>query len=259
MKKKPIILMLIAIFTIGMLASCSSGSGDEVKYADQDFMKSLAKGLEARWDIKQKQDAEGDQTVQGLKDCIQAELDEVEQYQSATFEDTVLQEKALGYINVLKNSMEVAEYCYATEGYEKWTDVYDQRTMMLKDFADNYGLTVRDKYKDTFDELMANGKAATAKTAQKEAVQKLVDNLEFELIENSYGWKKYEAILDNTSDYDITHLSLDISLLDADGVIVDTGYADVENISKGQKARVEFSTDAEFETMEPIINYFEAE
>ena len=50
------------------------------------------------------------------------------------------------YINVLNDSLENVEYYFASDGYEKWQESYDQRTMLIKDFADNYELTVSDKY-----------------------------------------------------------------------------------------------------------------
>ena len=254
-KNKVLLLLLIAVFSFGILAGCSSSSSGEPNYSDKDFIKSVGKGLEARWKLQEKQTED---TVENLKAAIQAELDAVAEYKDASFEDSVLQEKALKYINVLNDSLENVEYYFASEGYEKWQESYDQRTMLIKDFADNYELTVSDKYQKTLDELLANGKAASAKTAQKEAMDKLVSNLEFELKEDSYGWKTYEAVLDNTSEYDITSLSLDVSLLDKDGVIVETAYASADNVAKGQKAKLEFSTDKEFERMETIVNYFEA-
>ena len=257
MKKKALfVLLLLVVFSFGILASCSSSSSDEPKYADKDFIKSVSKGLEARWKL---QDAQTDDSVENLKKAIQAELDEVAEYKNATFEDSVLQEKALKYINVLNESLENAEYYKSVDEYQKWGDIYDQRTIILKDFVDNYELKVSDKYQSTFDELIANGKTAGAKTAQKEAIQKIVDNLEFELKEDDgYGWKKYEAIFENTTEYEIVELGLDLSLLDEDDVIVATEYAHVDNVSKGQKAKVEFSTDKSFERIEPIINYLEA-
>lgn len=253
MKKRSIfVIAIIAILTLGLLSSCSSS--DEPQYSDKAFMKSLAKGLEARWDISEKDE----NTVESFKNCIQAELDQVEQYQSATFEDSVLQEKALAYINVLKDSMENVEYAVSSTEPEKWTDLYDKRTMMIKDFVDNYGLTVGSKYQDTLDELVANGKTAGVKAEQKESVEQLVSKLDFELKEDDYGYKRYEAILENTTEYDLSNLSLEISLLDKDGVIVETAYASADNVSKGQKARVEFSTDKDFDKYEIVLDYFEA-
>ncbi len=257
MKKRSVLMiLLITILSIGMLVSCSSSSSGEPHYSDQDFIKSVSKGLEARWKLQESQ--EDSSATESMREAVQTELSAVEEYKSATFEDSVLQEKALKYINVLNDCLENVEYYNATTGWEKWDEVYNERTIIIKDFVDNYGLKVSDKYQSSLDELVANGKTAGAQAAQKEQIEKLVNSLEFELKENDYGWKTYEATLENTTDYDITTLSLDISLLDAEGVIVETTYADVDNVSKGQKARVEFSTESDFDKIEPIVNYFEA-
>lgn len=258
MKKRSLfVLLLIAIVSIGMLSSCSSTSSDEPHYSDQDFIKSVSKGLEARWKL---QDGQKDSNAtESMREAIQTELDAVEEYKTATFEDSILQEKALKYINILNDCLENVEYFNATDGYDKWLDVYNQRTIILKDFADNYGLTVSDKYKTNLDELVANGKAAGEEANKKEAMQKIVDKIEFELKEDDgYGWKTYGAVIDNTSDYDIESISIDVSLLDKDGVIVGTQYTSADNVSKGQKAKIEFSTDKEFDRMELILNWFEA-
>ena len=260
MKKKSFIsLLLITLLLIGTFSACSSSGGGE-KTADKDFIKSVGKGLDARWNIQYaKGDDDEDLPIEDFRKAVQAEYDAVEGYKSASFEDSVLQEKALKYINIMNECLENIEYAYAeNEEYLKWSDLYDQRTVLIKDFADNYDLKVSDKNKKYLDELVADGKAAGAQAKQKEAVEGLVKNLEFELVENDYGWKTYEAILDNTTDYDIISLDLDISLLDSEGVIVKTEYSNVENVSKGQKAKVEFNTEAEFDRIEPIINYLEA-
>ncbi len=256
MKRKSLfVTLLIAVLSFGVLASCSSSSSGEPQYADQAFIKSISKGLEARWKL---QDSQADSsTVESMREAIQKELDAVEEYKSAAFEDSVLQEKALKYINVLHDSLDNVEYFAATEGYEKWLDVYNERTIILKDFVDNYGLTVSDKYKTSLDELVANGKTAGADKTHKEALEKIVNNLEFKLVEDDYGWKTYEAIFENSTDFDIVSISIDISLLDADGVIVETNYASVDNVSQGQKAKLEFSTDAEFEKIDPIMDWYE--
>lgn len=258
MKKKSIFaILLIAVLSFGMLSACSTSS-DEPSYSDKAFINSLAKGLENRWAIIDKHGEDHTETVQDFKDYIQAELDQVEQYQSAAFEDTTLQEKALAYINVLKDSMENVDYAFSDTDYQKWSDIYDKRTIMIKDFVDNYGLTVSSKYQDELDGIVANGKTAGVQSDQKAAIEKLISGLDFELVEDDYGWKKYEAVLENTTGYDIEKLDLDVSLLDKDGVIIETQYAYAENVSKGQKARLKFETDQDFEKYEIILSYFEA-
>ena len=129
---------------------------------------------------------------------------------------------------------------------------------MIKDFVDNYGLTVSSKYQDELDGLVANGKTAGVQSDQKAALESLVAGLQFELVENDSGWKTYEAVLENTTDYDITSMSIDVGLLDKDGVILETQYTSVDNVAKGQKAKLEFSTDQDFDRYELVLDYFEA-
>ena len=158
-KKTAAALILIAILSVGLLASCSStSSSSETKFADEDFINSLARGLEDRWDIDDKLTAEGDNSVQGYRDCIQAELDQLEKYQDADFEDPELQKKAKAYIDLLNKSMEVAEYAVSDTEGDKWMEVFDQRTVMLRDFVDNYGLKVGDRYQERLDEYVEYSK-----------------------------------------------------------------------------------------------------
>ena len=254
------ILALALLFSMGLLSGCSSSSSDdEVKYADQDFIKSMQKGLEARWALTNKA-PDGPGTIEEMQSYIQAELDQVEQYGSATFEDTKLQEKALKYINVLKDSYENAGYSLSDKDYDKWQEYIDERAVLIKDFADNYGLTVSDQYQANFDEFLANGEAVNTRSEQEKAVKKLVKKLDFKVVEDDgYGWKTYEAILDNTTEYEIKDLSLEINLLDEDGIIIDTMYTDANNVAKGQKAKMSFETDKSFKKLKKIISWFEVE
>lgn len=251
------ILMLSLILSFGVLTGCSSSSSDEVKYADQDFIKSMSKGLEARWALTDKA-PDGASTIEEMQSYIQAELDELSQYETATFEDTKLQEKAIKYINILKDSYENANYYLSDKDYDKWQEYIDQRAVLIKDFVDNYGLTVSDKYQSNLDEFISNGKSVETKSAQEEAINKLVDSLNFKMSEDDgYGWKTYTATLENTSDYDISDLGLEINLLDKEGTIIGSEYANANNVKKGQKAKLEFSTDEDFDKLETTISYYE--
>ena len=221
--KKAISLLLTAL-VIFTFAGCESAKTAKPHYADKKFIESLSKGLEERWTLTEKYEDEED-TVDMMNSYIQAELDELTQYETAMFQDTKLQEKAIRYINCLKDSQEHIEYCFSGnyEDMAKWDDIYNTRAVLIKDFVENYGLTVSDKYKSTLDSFIATGKIVETNAAQQEAVQKLVDSLEFKVTENDYGWKTYQAILENTSEYDIVLISIDVSLLDESGTIIETG------------------------------------
>lgn len=247
------VMLVIGIF---FLSSCSSNSTP--KYADKAFIQSMSKGLEARWALTDK-DEEKKITVEMMNGYIQAELDQVTKYESATFEDTKLQEKALKYINCLKDSKENVNWYFSDnfEEMEKWEKIKNTRSVLIKDFVENYGLTVSEKYQSTLDEFLATGKSVENKESEKAAVQKLVDDLEFKKVKEEYDWITYQADLINTSNYDIESVSVDISLLDKEGTIIETQYASAENVSKGQKAKMKFSTDTKFDKIKVVLNYYE--
>ena len=61
----------------------------------------------------------------------------------------------------------------------------------------------------------------------------------------------------NTTSKDFAHISFNINLLDKDEIIVESTYDSIENLAKGAKARIEFSTDKDFEKTEVVADYWE--
>ena len=252
------VILLISISCA--IAGCSTKNLKKTEFADDKFIQSVAKGLEARWNLSDKNE-DKETTVEMMKSYIQAELDQLTGYETAKFEDTKLQEKAIKYINCLKDSKEHIEYYFSdkTEDNNKWQKIYDTRTLLIKDFAENYNLTVSGKYQSYLDEFIANGKTVETETEEKEAIEGLVSALEFKVTKDEYGYKTYKAILNNTTDYNIKTLCVEINLLDKNGVIINTTSVYAENVKKGQKAYMEFSTDDKFDKMELILDYYEIE
>lgn len=256
------ILLLSLIAGLCALLGCSSSSpassSDEVHYADKDFIASLSKGLEARWSLTDQEEDDSATTIKQMQSYIQAELDELTQYETATFEDTKLQEQALKYINVLKDSYDNVNYSISDKDTDKWQEYVDERSVLIKDFVENYGLTVSEKHQAILDEFIADGISVETKSAEEKAMKKLVKSLDFELAEDDgYGWKTYIATLDNTSDYDIKDISVDVNLLDKEGTIIATEYASARNVAKGKKAKLEFNTDEDFKKIEKTLSYYE--
>ena len=63
-------------------------------------------------------------------------------------------------------------------------------------------------------------------------------------------------MVENTTGLGFSSLSLTINLLDAEGVIVETTYANVDNFASGAKARLEFMTDKEFASTDISVQYY---
>lgn len=276
--KKRAILILSAMMAAGMLFTGCSSSGnnqktekseEETKYADEQFIKDMSKGLQARWDLNEKDEKkEGYDKIelqsQEYKDMmlsyIQKELDYTEKYTDEKFKDSKLQEYAVKYINLLKQHKDICQYIpvdYYGKYLDEFNPIYDERSKIIEDLVENYNLTVDKKHQDTLDEFKTNSQLVKDQDAMEESVKNMLANIQFTEVSNEDGWKTYQGVVENTTGKDISTLNVDINLKNADGVIVETTYDDVSNFTKGAKAQFEFYTDKDFATTEVTASYYE--
>ena len=286
--KKKTAMMIIIILAISLIACGNSNSAPEtatpvesatavstasepvVVYADEAFMESLKIGLQNRWDANEEDEkvrAENngmypdyDTMKKFYHSFVRAELEQLSEYPSQQFEDTKLQEKAITYINMLNDSDEcIDKYLPADENkfMEEWEKIYHQRTKVLKEFVDDYGLTVDEKYQSTLNDLLSTASYVEEKEDKEEEVQKLINSIEFELKEDDDGFKTYSAVVENTTDINFDYIDLEINLLDADGIIIESTYSNVNNLNSGSKARFEFQTMEDFESYDIVASWSE--
>ena len=100
--------LLLALLLSITLVGCSNKTS-KTKYYDKDFITSLEQGLEARWKLT---DEAGDQDINqsDYKSFINAELKQISSYSCKKLKSTILQEKALAYINSLKTQKKAKKY-----------------------------------------------------------------------------------------------------------------------------------------------------
>lgn len=275
--KKATVLLASCMIGTGLLFTGCSGSQqeskqeEEIHYADEDFLKDMAKGLEARWTLNEQDESkEGydaiDLQSSEYKDMmisyINAELDCIGKYKDEKFEDSKLQEETISYINLLNDHIEICDYIpvdYYGKYLEEFQPIYDGRSKIIQDMADNYGLTVSDKFQSNLDEFKTNSKLVQEKDAQEQAIDSMLSNITFEEVPDEYAgdWKTYQGVVENTTGSDFSTFAVNINLLNADGVIVETAYDQVSNFTNGAKAQFEFSTDKEFTSTEVTVQYYE--
>lgn len=275
--KKATVLLASCMIGTGLLFTGCSGSRqeskqeEEIHYADEDFVKDMAKGLEARWTLNEQDESkEGydaiDLQSSEYKDMmisyINAELDCIGKYKDEKFEDSKLQEETISYINLLNDHIEICDYIpvdYYGKYLEEFQPIYDGRSKIIQDMADNYGLTVSDKFQSNLDEFKTNSKLVQEKDAQEQAIDSMLSNITFEEVPDEYAgdWKTYQGVVENTTGSDFSTFAVNINLLNADGVIVETAYDQVSNFTNGAKAQFEFSTDKEFTSTEVTVQYYE--
>lgn len=279
---KKITMTILLVTMIGSMVSCgkntstpasteieesaavtSTTNEPAVVYADAEFIESLKIGLQNRWDISEKDKEilkENDGVypdVQTMKEsyskCVNAELEQLEEYPSRQFEDTKLQGSAIAYINILNDSLACIDKYLPADEFEfgeEWEKIYSQRSKAIKEFVNTYGLTVDEQYQSTLDDFLSTASYVEEKEDKEGEVQQLVNSIKFELKKDDYGYKTYSAVVENTTGISFEYMNLEINLLDEDGVIVESTYSSVENFNSGSKARFEFDTMEEFETYE---------
>lgn len=167
MKIRLSIVLAITLALCFALCGCASQQpeSNEPDYQDAAFLADLAKGLEARWDLNNDFAAEnpdGLETSESMKSYVQAEIDAVGDYANAEFEDPKLREYAVSYINILNECLDAAG-SYSTNNIEsltRWTDLYNERTMLLKDIVSEYEVPISSEYQSNLSDIVANGNAA---------------------------------------------------------------------------------------------------
>ncbi len=256
--KKKLILLLIIIATI--FTGCSNNETDstEIKYSDEDFLVSFQKGIEKRWDLS---DVDlslppADQKKEYEK-AIDLELNELEKYSNENFEDTKLKEKALSYINILKNQKDSLKYFTVDEikFLDEWEKTSKERSKLITDIIDTYKLEFNDKYKDILDEFKLKAQMTIDDESKTEEIDNISDGVEFIKVKEEYGMSEYEVVLTNTSSSELAFYNFDISLIDENGIVVENAFSSASNWKPGQQYKFTFSTGATFAKMEYTVDY----
>lgn len=252
-------MLCVLLVMVGLVGCSGESSGNEVDYADDEAMQIIAKGWQRRSDLLDGASSEDEDYADELKSGIQAEIDNAESLKSRQFENSQMQEDVIAYLNSLDDQLEVLN-SYSmndVDYYTEWNKVYDERCQLLKTFVDDYGLTVDQKYQSTLDQMLANGVAAEKKAGQQEAIEALISGASWEKTEE-YGYFTYTAVVENTSDYDFSNVSLVVSLYDADDVKTES-YASANSWKKGDKVKFEvYGNQVDAQRVEALVEYFEA-
>lgn len=238
MKKKTSVL-LIGTLTIMMMLFTGCGK----QAPDEAFIDALEKGLVARWELTDKSDDETKETKADWEGYFDAEYNQIKSYKDAEFEDADLGKWAKKYINSIEESKDCLKYFGSNQWEEKYfAGAYQSRVAALYKIDSIHKLEVSEDYEASLSELITNGEVSDMAT-------KLLKNTKFKKTKDDYGWKTYQAVVENTSSADFDYFSLSVALIDKDGVTVSTETPYVEKWGAGEKIRFEFETDEEFEKM----------
>lgn len=116
---------------------------------------------------------------------------------------------------------------------------------------------VPNAYQESLDELLKNGKVTASQDMQKNALDTLIANANWEETEE-YGFYTYTAIIENTSEYDYSNVSLNVYFYDADGIKTESA-ANVSSWKKGEKAKFEtYAGEVKAASVEAEVIFYEA-
>lgn len=264
MKKiKHFVLISLSVLSLFSLVACGNQNATQsptTQYIDGAFIVDLGKALETRFEAADKLDLEADTLsnkdyLEKLSSVVDIEISALSQYKTGLFENTKLQELAISYLNALEDSKKALSNTDALMVIDQFEEAQKVRRALIVTFVNDYGLTVGEKYQSDLDDIISNAKQVAKEEETKQAIESVLLNLTFEEVENSYGYKTYRAVLENTSGSDLEYVNYSIDLLDASGVVIEQTFASLSNVTQGKKYNVDFSTNADFEKYELTVEY----
>lgn len=210
---------------------------------EDDFMNSLAIGLEERWKLTDANEGKEIDTADDWESYFNAEYTAIEKFEDANFADANLSELAKQYVNCIVQSKECLPYVNTNQWASKYSNgVYRDRVVILYEINAIKPIPVSDENQGNLKNLVTEGEAT-------KMVRDLLRTVKFEKSNEEYGWKTYEAVVENTTTIDFSYFVFNVDLVDADGVTLTTATSSVNNWRKGEKTRFTFDTSEDFETM----------
>ena len=263
-----LLLLLIGL----LLPSPCYFIGDRNSTYDNEFINSLAKGLDNRWGTVNLNENDKDKgkdkiTIKDYRDYIDCELIEINKYNNRNFKDPKLKEFANAYINNLKETKEailkkkgiLGENFVDSTFTDEWEKYQRKRYELLLDINSIVEIPVKDK--KSLNEILRSGKAVKE---FNRVYGILVDtfkpeNFEVENVSGSDGnEKRYRGNFENTTGYDIESIYILIKCYDENDSVYFSRSFERNNIWKNRtKMSFEFSipdSDKKFKYFKVLIS-----
>ena len=271
MKKRIGLALLLLIIGL-LLPSPYYFTGDKSNTYDNEFINSLAKGLNNRWGIVNLNENDKDKgkdkiTIKDYRDYIDCELIEIDKYNNRNFKDPKLKEFANAYINNLKETKEailkkkgiLGENFVDSTFTDEWDKYQRKRYELLLDINSIVEIPVNNK--KSLNGILRSGKAVKE---FNRVYGILVDTFKpenFE-VENVSGTdrneKRYIGNFENTTGYDIESIYILIKCYDENDSVYFSRSFERNNIWKNRtKISFEFSipdSDKKFKYFKVLIS-----
>ena len=270
--KKRIGLALLLLLIGLLLPSPCYFIGDRNSTYDNEFINSLAKGLDNRWGIvyintKDKVKDKEKESIKDFRDYIDCELIEIDKYNNRNFKDPKLKEFANAYINNLKETKEailkkksiLGENFVDSTFTDEWYKYQRKRYELLLDINSIVEIPVKNK--KSLNKILKSGKEIKEFNRVYEILVDTIkpENFEVENVSRSHGnEKRYIGNFENTTGYDIRHIYLSIHFYDEKDEGVFSIVGESEDVWRnGTKKSFEFpiyDSDKEFKYFKIFIS-----
>ena len=271
MKKRIGLALLLLIIGLLLPSPCYF-IGDRNSTYDNEFINSLAKGLDNRWGIvyintKDKVKDKEKESIKDFRDYIDCELIEIDKYNNRNFKDPKLKEFANAYINNLKETKEAILKKKSVLGKnfvdstftDEWEKYQRKCYELLLDINSIVEIPVKDK--KSLNEILKSGKVIKE---FNRVYGILVDtfkpeNFEVENVNGADGnEKRYIGNFENTTGYDIRHIYILIECYDEKDRVYFSKRFEPEGVwQNGTKKSFEFAipdSDKEFKYFKVFIS-----
>ena len=262
MKKRIGLALLLLIIGL-LLPSPRYFIGDRNSTYDNEFINSLAKGLDNRWGIVYINERDKDKkSIKDFRDYIDCELIEIDKYNNRNFKDPKLKEFANAYINNLKETKEAILKKKSVLGKnfvdstftDEWEKYQRKRYELLLDINSIVEIPVKNK--KYLNEILRSGKAVKE---FNRVYGILVDtfkpeNFEVENVSGPDGnEKRYRGNFENTTGYDIESIYILIKCYDENDSVYFSRSFERNNIWKN---RTEISFEFSIPDSDKKFKYF---
>ena len=208
--------LLFAVLMVVSLFLCSSAVNKAITY-DNDFIISLAKGLDKRWE-----DAHSnyEDTTAYYEKATQFELSEVGRYKERTFKDDKLKKLAIEYINVLEDSKELTSKENDHFSSDRWVEYRRKRYELILDIHSRKKIPVQDTR--NLRDILDIGIKVKQKNEIIQALKKIFKGNNFTISKNSENSDELNCsgTFENTTDYYLSYVPMTIVAYNKNGEVI---------------------------------------
>ena len=209
------LLGVVSIFLLMLLLIFNASKNNNNTY-DNEFLTSLAKGLDKRWEVvARKRNVE--KSIEDYRAYVNYELIEVKKYKNRKFKDPKLKNLADSYIEVLKNEKETTTNRKYLDSIfrREWNKLQHKRYELLLDINSISEIPVQDK--NSLNDILRSGKAVKEFNRVYGILVDTFDAKNFvveEVEDGSEKEKRYVGNFENTTGHYISYIDININFYD---------------------------------------------